>query len=218
MLEAFEAAEPGESYVFREDLRMSKNLRTQFNRLVERAGHSTFAKPFVNMRSTRETKLLEEYPAHVACYWIGNSTRGAVEHYAQVTDEQFKRAASEVVQKAVQSRTEPQGNERNSSEQQSVQVSIISDHTTKLADVFLSLPNDPMGLVGFEPTTSPLSGVRSNQLSYKPVGSHSYQLREPGRKDRARIPISPDNPQMNRASCELRPTVYQLSASHATAA
>ena len=26
-----------------------------------------------------------------------------------------------------------------------------------------------MGLVGFEPTTSPLSGARSNQLSYKPV-------------------------------------------------
>lgn len=26
-----------------------------------------------------------------------------------------------------------------------------------------------MGLVGFEPTTSPLSGVRSNQLSYKPL-------------------------------------------------
>ena len=26
-----------------------------------------------------------------------------------------------------------------------------------------------MGLVGVEPTTSPLSGVRSNQLSYKPA-------------------------------------------------
>ena len=30
-----------------------------------------------------------------------------------------------------------------------------------------------MGLVGVEPTTSLLSGVRSNQLSYKPVNSRS---------------------------------------------
>ena len=32
-----------------------------------------------------------------------------------------------------------------------------------------------MGLAGFEPATSPLSGVRSNQLSYKPgVGRRAY--------------------------------------------
>ena len=28
-----------------------------------------------------------------------------------------------------------------------------------------------VGLNGFEPTTSPLSGVRSNQLSYRPISS-----------------------------------------------
>lgn len=157
LLEAFEAAEPGEAYVFREDLRTSKNIRTQFNRLVKRAGHATFAKPFVNMRSTRETELLEAYPAHVACYWIGNSTRVAVEHYAQITDEHFKRASSEVVQKAVQnavqSCTERPGSERNASEQASVQVSIVSDDATKLADLFLSLPDDLVSLGGFEPPT-----------------------------------------------------------------
>ncbi len=30
-----------------------------------------------------------------------------------------------------------------------------------------------MGLGGFEPPTSPLSGVRSNQLSYRPVSVHA---------------------------------------------
>src|SRR5579859_6082269 len=31
-------------------------------------------------------------------------------------------------------------------------------------------PNDMVGLGGVEPPTSPLSGVRSNQLSYRPGG------------------------------------------------
>ena len=31
-----------------------------------------------------------------------------------------------------------------------------------------------MGPVGFEPTTSPLSGVRSNQLSYEPFHYYLY--------------------------------------------
>ena len=31
-----------------------------------------------------------------------------------------------------------------------------------------------VGLGGFEPPTSPLSGVRSNQLSYRPMGSIKY--------------------------------------------
>src|SRR5690606_38132368 len=36
----------------------------------------------------------------------------------------------------------------------------------------------PMGLTGFEPVTSPLSAVRSDQLSYRPAGAQVY--RPPG--------------------------------------
>ena len=32
-----------------------------------------WAKPFQNLRSTRETELAETYPIHVVCAWIGNS-------------------------------------------------------------------------------------------------------------------------------------------------
>ncbi len=45
-----------------------------------------------------------------------------------------------------------------------------------------------VGLGGFEPPTSPLSGVRSNQLSYRP--SSKPVLRNRTRAARARTPIS----------------------------
>ena len=39
-----------------------------------------------------------------------------------------------------------------------------------------------VGLGGFEPPTSPLSGVRSNQLSYRPIGRLSFLSKEILRK------------------------------------
>jgi hypothetical protein len=46
---------------------------------------------------------------HVVCSWIGNTQAVAAEHYLQVTDEHFARAAKsepEALQKAVQHRAE----------------------------------------------------------------------------------------------------------------
>ena len=53
----------------------------------------------------------------------------------------------------------------------------------------------PLGLVGFEPTTSPLSGARSNQLSYKPARIIGFKAPErrpaPGAKRRrSRLDLS----------------------------
>ena len=43
------------------------NLRTQFCRIIERAGLEPWPKLFQNLRSTRETELAKEYPMHVVC-------------------------------------------------------------------------------------------------------------------------------------------------------
>ena len=48
---------------------------------------------------------------------------------------------------------------------------------TKRDGYILDLSLVMVGLVGFEPTTSPLSGVRSNLLSYRPIGFVRYHLR-----------------------------------------
>ena len=71
----------------------NQNLRTQFNRIIKKAGLTPWPKPFQNLRSTRETELMEHYPAHVVCAWIGNSEAVARKHYLQVTDAHFERAS-----------------------------------------------------------------------------------------------------------------------------
>jgi hypothetical protein len=68
------------------------NLRTQLMRIIKRAGLKPWGKPFPNLRSTRETELMETFPAHVVCGWIGNSEAIALKHYLQVTDDHFERA------------------------------------------------------------------------------------------------------------------------------
>jgi integrase len=70
----------------------NQNLRTQLGRIIQKAGLTPWPKPFQNLRSTRETELMEHYPAHVVCAWIGNSEAVARKHYLQVTDPHFERA------------------------------------------------------------------------------------------------------------------------------
>jgi integrase len=110
--EVFEGAEPGTEHVItlyqqHTDLRAC-NMRTQFERIIAKAGLKPWPKLFQNLRSTRETELAEKWPEHVVCAWIGNSKAVAKEHYLQVTDQHFERAVrmcestDEAAQKAAQ--------------------------------------------------------------------------------------------------------------------
>ncbi len=71
----------------------TQNLRTTFQKIVKRARLKAWPKLFQNLRSTRQTELCEEFPSHVVSAWIGNSEKVAKEHYLQVTDKHFERAA-----------------------------------------------------------------------------------------------------------------------------
>ncbi len=98
---AFEAAEDGAVYVIGGHLRekalgihgwRSCNLRTQFGRIIKRAGVKAWPRLFHNLRASRETELLREHPIHVVTAWLGNSPRIALKHYCMVTDHDFDRA------------------------------------------------------------------------------------------------------------------------------
>jgi integrase len=113
LAEAFEQAPDGARFVINRYRDPSSNLRTQLNRIIRRAGLTPWPKLFHNLRATRQTELAECYPIHVVCAWLGNSAAIAREHYLQVTEDHYGKAAREpestgssAAQKAAQSAAE----------------------------------------------------------------------------------------------------------------
>ncbi len=95
LLDAFEHAPDGSVYVVNHYRDKTMNLRTQFQRILKRAGLEPWPKLFHNLRSTRQTELAKTYPIHVVCQWIGNTEKVAKDHYLQVVDADFAKAIAE---------------------------------------------------------------------------------------------------------------------------
>jgi len=143
LMEAFEAAEEGAEFVITKYRDTSANLRTHFNRIITRAGLKPWPKPWQNLRSTRETELLDSWPDHVVCAWIGNSKAVAMEHYNQVTDEHFKKAA----QNPAQYVAEQGGIDQEGDFKETPETVVFPGDTSK----HCSLQELNMGRAGFEP-------------------------------------------------------------------
>src|SRR5262249_23570338 len=77
-------------------------------RLVKRAGLECWPRLFHNLRSSRETELLESFPVHVVAQWMGHDAKVSLKHYAQTTDEHFDRAAGGAKPGAVEARNAAQ--------------------------------------------------------------------------------------------------------------
>lgn len=72
---------------------MNANLRTQFNKIIKRAGLAPWPRLFHNMRASRETELVALFPVQVVTAWLGNTPAIAMRHYLQVRDSDFEAAA-----------------------------------------------------------------------------------------------------------------------------
>jgi len=145
------------------------NLRTQFMRIIRRAGVEPWGKPWQNLRSSRETELMEHYPAHVVCRWVGNTQPVAREHYLQVTIEHYQRAAAEptgpvpeAAQNAAQQIAEKGGILRKLPSQPIPQPVSIQE----LAAPFRPAHPPKVRPRGFEPLTPSSVDSCSIQLSY----------------------------------------------------
>lgn len=117
----FAIAPPGSVYVL-ETLRNNaskqgdwrgSNYRTHFLRIIKRAGLTPWPRLWHNLRASRQTELVEQFPAHVAAAWLGNTEKIADKHYLQVLDRHFEKATQNPTQTGCEStRTEVKSDAR----------------------------------------------------------------------------------------------------------
>ena len=97
----FELAEDRAKFIVTRYRSSITNMRTQFGRIIAKAGVDPWSKPFQNLRSTRETELADQFPIQVVTKWIGNSQVVARKNYLQVTEDHFARASGGSAAKAL---------------------------------------------------------------------------------------------------------------------
>ncbi len=102
LMDAFDHASEGQAHVMPSLQRLSSMaLRKHVEAGIRRAGLEPWPKLFINLRSSRETDLAQNFPLHNVVAWIGNSEAVAQKHYLQTTDGAFERAAEWTSGKAV---------------------------------------------------------------------------------------------------------------------
>ena len=171
--DAHELAEAGEVYVvggkqgdtYRASSQgpggwVGTNLRTTFEKILRRAGLAQWPRLFQNLRSSRETELMQNHPIHVVAAWLGNTPKIALGHYLQTLEADFDKAVREsgaksgavVVQNAVQTGADTIDPERTNAtgslESQSSR-RVVSDSVEYCS-------NEQVGGEGLEPPTSSL--------------------------------------------------------------
>jgi integrase len=176
-LEAAKAeAQPGDVYAVTRYRDAKQNLRTQFTKIINRAGLKPWPKLFQNLRSSRQTELSDTMPQHVVCKIMGNSQIVAKKHYLQVTEEHLRNAASVCVLKnqgstpATNPVQNPVQKERESME-----------NDGKHGEGAPAPPNEkPRDFTGFPKVSSPVSKPESSQVShtgFEPVTSSMSRMR-----------------------------------------
>ncbi len=93
LMDVFDQAQEGAEFCINRYRCANSNLRTQFERIIRRAGLQAWPRIFQNLRATRESELAAIYPLHVVTAWIGNTARIAERHYLQVPPEFFQQAS-----------------------------------------------------------------------------------------------------------------------------
>lgn len=123
----FAEAEEGAEAVVPRLVDPKVNLRTHFERLIQRAGYKAWPRLFHNLRASAAMDFCERFPSHVAASWLGHSPLIAASHYLATRDEHFDMAVRDPergaesgapeAQNAAQQAIAPDGTESNKTTQ-----------------------------------------------------------------------------------------------------
>ncbi|MDO5579745.1 MAG: tyrosine-type recombinase/integrase [Planctomycetia bacterium] len=87
-----QAVEGGSPFVIVKHRDTEANMRTQFRRIIFRAGFEPWERCFHNLRGSRANELFSAYSAQTAADWMGHTTETALKHYLHTMDDDFERA------------------------------------------------------------------------------------------------------------------------------
>src|SRR5262249_842192 len=90
--EVYELAKPGQVHAITGYRDTNANLRTQFLRVIKRAGVTAWPRLFHNLRASCQTDLAGKFPLFWVCRWLGNSEVIADKHYLTVPEHAYDMA------------------------------------------------------------------------------------------------------------------------------
>lgn len=79
-------------YCIRRYRSQDSNLRTDLERIIDRAGVPRWERLWHNLRASAETDLVGSFPLHTAAQWLGHSGLVAARHYLTVRESDFAEA------------------------------------------------------------------------------------------------------------------------------
>jgi integrase len=170
--DAFEQAEPGAIYVIERHRSQAAgpngwrnaNLRTQFHKMIRRAGLKPWPKPFHAMRASFETELVEKTNIQNAANILGHSPSIAVKHYLRMRPEDFEKVRTadfggdpkSYVKSYVTSTQNPTLRATAmfcGQPQEMTQAPVLQGPSPSIAASRTSAQNAKVGVTGFEPAT-----------------------------------------------------------------
>jgi len=185
--EAYELAEPGDTYIITRYRDTTQNLRTTFNRIIRNAGLTPWPRLFQNLRSSRITELDERTTAKAMNLWFGNTEAVRRAHYLQVTEDDYRRAVEPAPKDAPDKRGQKRGlnrgqsrsaanrNDKRSEGRQAMGPRKTSTHRGPSKDGASHCGKRRMARVGLEPTRPGGQGILSPQrLPIPPPGQSLY--------------------------------------------